>query len=192
MKKVYILIAILIIGSLLIAESVKIAYINTERIMTESKETQEAQATFSAEQQAWQTQLQEMESEIERLSSDYEQKKMILTETGKKEAEDKIEELMNNRQNFVQEIYGENGTAVQRNAELLEPIVTKMSSVIENVAIDNNIDIVLDASAGGILYAKPKMDITDLVIEAMDKAIDSDDSNSGNNSGNNTNIPDNK
>ena len=152
----------------------------------------EAQATFSAEQQAWQTQLQEMESEIERLSSDYEQKKMILTETGKKEAEDKIEELMNNRQNFVQEIYGENGTAVQRNAELLEPIVTKMSSVIENVAIDNNIDIVLDASAGGILYAKPKMDITDLVIEAMDKAIDSDDSNSGNNSGNNTNIPDNK
>jgi Skp family chaperone for outer membrane proteins len=97
---------------------------------------------------------------------------MILTESGKQEAEDKINGLLEERQQFIQEIYGETGTAVQRNAELLEPIVQKMSAVIEKVAVDNNIDMVLDAASGGILYAKPKMDITDLVIEEMDKADD--------------------
>jgi outer membrane protein len=172
MKKTTVGILMLVLCVLLAAEGTKLAYINSERIMVESKGTQEAQATFAAEQQAWQVELQTIEAEIERLNADYEQKKMILTESGKQEAEDKINGLLEERQQFIQEIYGETGTAVQRNAELLEPIVQKMSAVIEKVAVDNNIDMVLDAASGGILYAKPKMDITDLVIEEMDKADD--------------------
>jgi outer membrane protein len=181
MKKTTVVILLTLLCVFLAAEGTKIAYINSERIMVESKGTQEAQATFAAEQQAWQNELQELEAEIERYNDDYEQKKVIMTESAKQEAEDKINGLLEERQQFIQEIYGENGTAVQRNAELLEPIVQKMSTVIEKVAVDNNYDMVLDAASGGILYAKPKMDITDLVIDEMDKAdndIDDDTQNS--------------
>ena len=172
MKKSLILVLLLIVSSLLIAESEKIVYIDTERILEESKDTQEAQRLFAIEQENWQAQLNEMEAELERLNTEYESKKMILTETGKAEAEEKINQLLEQRQAFIQEIYGENGIAIQKNAELLEPILTKLKNVVEKVAIENNYSIVLDAASGAIRYAKQNLDITDEIIEEMDKAVE--------------------
>jgi len=154
------------------AESMKIAYIDTDRIMSESKDTQEAQKTFANEQQNWQSQIADLDSQIKQLTDEYEAKKMVLTEEGKKEAEKKIEDLKTQRQNQVQEIYGENGTAVQRNAELLQPIMAKLKTVIEKVAVENNYSLVLDASAGAILYAKPSLDITDMIIDELNKTVE--------------------
>ncbi len=159
-------------GTILIAESIKIAYIDTERVMAESRDTQEAQNVFQTEQESWKNEISELDAEIERLYSEYETKKMILTESGKQEAEDKINELSIEREALVQEIYGESGKAMQRNAELLEPILTKLKNVIEKVSVENNYTIVLDASAGGILYAKPSLDITDDIILELDEAVE--------------------
>ena len=172
MKKALILMILLIATSLLFAEAEKIVYIDTERVLEESKDTQEAQRLFAIEQENWQVQIDEMETELERLNTEFESKKMILTETGKAEAEEKINQLLDQRQAYIQEIYGENGTAIQKNAELLEPILTKLKNVIEKVAIENNYSIVLDAASGAIRYAKPNLDVTDQIIEEMDKAVE--------------------
>jgi outer membrane protein len=140
--------------------------------MAESKDTQEAQKTFANEQQNWQTQIADLNTEIERLKSEYDAKKMVLTEDGKKEAEDKIKELETERDNLIQEIYGENGKAIQRNAELLQPIMAKLKTVIEKVAVENNYSLILDASGGAILYAKPSLDITDMIIDELNKTVE--------------------
>ena len=66
---------------------------------------------------------------------------------------------------------------MQKNAELLEPILDKLKNVIEAISTDDNIDIVLDASTGGILYAVPSLDITDDVIERMNKLTDGETDN---------------
>lgn len=172
MKKTLILLILLLAFSLLFSESEKIVYIDTERVLEESKDTQEAQRLFAIEQENWQAELEEMDTELERLNTEYESKKMILTETGKAEAEETINQLLSQRQTFIQDIYGENGIAIQKNAELLEPILTKLKNVIEKVAIENNYSIVLDAASGAIRYAKQNLDITDQIIEEMDKAVE--------------------
>ncbi|RLC52677.1 MAG: hypothetical protein DRZ79_00800 [Candidatus Cloacimonadota bacterium] len=171
-KKIIITLIFTFIAVMISAESMKIAYIDTDRIMAESKDTQEAQKTFANEQQNWQTQIADLNTEIERLKSEYDAKKMVLTEDGKKEAEDKIKELETERDNLIQEIYGENGKAIQRNAELLQPIMAKLKTVIEKVAVENNYSLILDASGGAILYAKPSLDITDMIIDELNKTVE--------------------
>jgi len=42
--------------------------------------------------------------------------------------------------------------------------------VIEKVAVENNYSMIFDAATGGLLYAKPSMDITDLVLEELEKS----------------------
>ncbi len=178
MKKMIITILLAMLSSTLVfAASLNLAYIDTDRVMKESQDTQEAQQLFQTEQQAWQEEIQDMDTEIQRMKDDFEQKKLILKESGKEEAMNKIQELVIQRDEKVNEIFGESGKAMQKNAELLEPILDKLKSVIESISTDDNIDVVLDASTGGILYAVPSLDITDLVIERMNKLTDTETDN---------------
>ncbi|MDP8204190.1 MAG: OmpH family outer membrane protein, partial [Candidatus Tenebribacter mawsonii] len=173
MKKIVLTIVLaVILATLVFAESEKIAYIDTEKIMMTSPETQEAQTILLGERQKWEQEIADMDAEIEQLYVDYESKKMILTESGKQEAEAKIMSLSEARQARVQELFGETGAFVQRQNELLAPILNKLKTIIEKVSIENNYSIVFDASAGSILYAKPSLDITDLILNEMEKTVE--------------------
>ena len=173
MKKIVLtIVLVMVLTTLVFAEAEKIAYIDTDKIMMKSPETQEAQTILMGERQKWEQEIADMDTEIQQLYTDYDSKKMILTESGKQEAENKITSLTETRQAKVQEIFGENGTFVQRQNELLEPILNKLKTIIEKVSVENNYSIVLDASAGSILYAKPNLDITDIILDEMEKVVE--------------------
>ena len=175
MRKIFLVFALVVIlTSVVVAETSNMAYIDTERIMMTSSETQEAQTILMNEKQKWEQEIIEMDAEIEALIADYESKKLILTESGKQEAENKITELTQQRQQKIQEIFGENGKFFQKQNELLEPILNKLKNVIEKVAVENNYTIIFDAAAGGILYAKPSLDITDLIMDELEKVVESE------------------
>ncbi len=173
MKKIVLTIVLaVILSTLVFAEAEKIAYIDTDRIMMTSTETQEAQTILVGERQKWEQEIADIDTEIEQLYADYESKKMILTESGKQEAETKIMTMTESRQSKVQELFGENGKFIQRQNELLAPILNKLKTVIEKVSVENNYSIVLDASAGSVLYAKPNLDITDAILDEMEKTVE--------------------
>ncbi|MDA3814118.1 MAG: OmpH family outer membrane protein [Candidatus Cloacimonetes bacterium] len=173
MKKIVLtMVLAVILTTLVFAEAEKLAYIDTDRIMMTSPETQEAQTILMGERQKWEQEIADMDAELEQLYADYESKKMILTESGKQEAETKIMSMNEARQAKVQELFGENGTFVQRQNELLAPILNKLKTIIEKVAVENNYSIILDASAGSILYAKPNLEITDSILDEMEKSVE--------------------
>lgn len=172
MKKILLAMALLILfGGILFAE-MKIAYIDTDKIMMKSSDTQEAQGVLMTERKKWEQEITDIDIQIEELVNDYQSKQMILTESGKQEAEDKIQELSQTRQQKVVEYFGENGKFYQKQNELLEPILIKLKNVIEKIALDEDYTVVLDVSIGGILYAKPSLDITDQVIEELAKTVE--------------------
>lgn len=171
MKKIISIAILLMLCAVVFAEE-KMAYIDTDKIMMTSPETQEAQTILMNERQKWEQEINDIDAELDQLYADYESKKMILTESGKQEAEDKIMQLTEQRQTKVEEIFGENGKFVQKQNELLEPILLKLQTVIEKIAVENNYTVIFDAAAGSLLYAKPSLDITDLVIDEMQKTVD--------------------
>jgi len=181
-KKIIVLTMLILSLSIVIANATNLAYVNVERIMVEASDVQEAKRIFDSESQAWRTEIETMQEELEAMVAQYENKKLILNEQGKKDAESKIrakEEAVNRK---MQEYFGQEGTAAARNAELLEPILDRINEVIQSISIDNNYDMVLDITAGNVLYAKDNMDITELVISRLNSEQDSeDDSNTDSN-----------
>ena len=136
MKKIVLtLVLVMVLATLVFAEAEKIAYIDTDRIMMTSPETQEAQTILIGERQKWEQEIADIDAEIEQLYADYESKKMILTESGKQEAETKIMSMTEARQAKIQELFGENGAFIQRQNELLEPILNKLKTIIEKVSV---------------------------------------------------------
>jgi len=169
MKKI-IMILLLICGlTLLVANSTKLAYVNVDRLMSEAKDVLEAKRIFDSESEEWKTEIETLQNELQQLASQFEKKKLILSEQGKKDAATTIASREEEYNRKVQEYFGETGLAAVRNAELLSPILDRINSVIEEVSIDDNIDMVLDIASGNVLYAKDHLDITDLVLDKLNK-----------------------
>jgi outer membrane protein len=171
MKRIISLVLLSLLCGLIFAED-KMAYIDTDKIMMLSSETQEAQSILIQERQKWDKEINDLDVQLDQLYADYESKKMILSQSGKQEAEQKIMDLTDQRQAKVREIYGEQGKFVQKQSELLEPILKKLQTVIEKVAVENNYTVIFDAAAGGLLYAKPNLDITDTILQELEKSVE--------------------
>jgi outer membrane protein len=170
MKKIIILIALsLAVFGILSAQTIKIAYIDSEKIMAESKDTKEAQKLFQKDREGWTKQVNDLDAEITRLENDYSTKKLTLSAAGKKQAEEKIEQKKTERKEMVESIFGEKGRAATRNAELLQPIMTKLRTIIEKICVDEGYSMIFDASSSGIIWAQPKLDISERVILEMNK-----------------------
>lgn len=172
MKK-FILIAILIALSTIIwAEAEQIVYYDSNRVLENSKDLQDAQENLENDITSWEQEIAEIDDNIESLKAEYEEKKLTLLESGRLEALEKIEEFDQLRKNKIEEIYGENGSIINRNNELLRPIMDKLNTILENIAVDNNYSMILDASSGAVGYAKNKLDITEDIIDEMEKTLD--------------------
>lgn len=172
----YLLAVILTLSFLALwSESEQIVYYNSDIVLDKNIELQEAEATLTNEIQQWETEISEIESEIELLTDEYEQRKLTLLPSGQEEAENEINDLKQRRDLKIQEIYGENGKIITRNNELIQPVMSKLKTVIELIAIENNYSIVLDASLGVVGYGKSNLDITDRIIEEMEETIDTEE-----------------
>jgi len=178
-KKVLMILAVIgLMSTALVAETMNIAYIDSDKIMY--LKTQDINPALQAEREKWEQELHGLEQEIQQLKDDYDSKKMMLLEAAKIEAQDKIQQKTDAYKARVQEVFGEQGEYYQKQTELITPILNKLQQAINKVSIENNYTIVLDAASAAIVYAKPNIDITDEVLEEMTKTIgDGDDTNTG-------------
>jgi len=169
MKKLILFALIIALGATLYSQNIRVAYINSTRVMAEASETREAQRLFEIEREKWNSEIDDMSAEITRLESEYERRKLTLSPEGKQEAEAAIVAKMRERQTRVESIYGENGQAERVNNELLAPIMTRLREVLNTIAIDENYAVIFDASSSGIVWAQERLDITQQVIIEMNR-----------------------
>ena len=152
---------------ILFAGGIKIGYVNSDKIFQEYEEVQNAQKAFNEEQTQWQQEYQQKKSEIENLQNEYDNLPSIVTEQRREEKLALIEKKKRELQQYAEQIFGEGGTAAQREAELLQPIIDKINQVIKEIAIEENYTIIFDTVSGNIVYGKPNLDITDKVMKRL-------------------------
>ena len=68
---------------------------------------------------------------------------------------------------FVDRIYGENGELVKENAKISAPIIKEIRRAVNEVALQEGYDMVLDRSSGAVLFWKNENDLTDRVVEVL-------------------------
>jgi outer membrane protein len=147
----------------------KIGFVNSDRILAEYKEAQEAQSKLDVEAKKLQGEYQQMLVKLDSLNKAYEQQKMLMSESRRQEKEDELIKLQQQIQVFQQQKLGPQGEIYQKQNEIVGPVLEKVKNVIKQVAEDNNYDFIFDTVAGNILYAEPVHDITDDVIYQLER-----------------------
>ena len=155
----------------LMAEEIKIGYIDTVKIFAEFKETVDAETVYKKEVDAWKKKAKDMEDELAKMQEEIQSQSLMLSQ--EKLAEKKLvyDQKVKEYKDYMANIFGDEGQAAKRNKELTQPIVEKINAVIADVAKNEGYTVIFDAAQGNIVYAKKELDLTQKVMDALAKQM---------------------
>jgi outer membrane protein len=146
----------------------KIGYVDSDTIMDNFPDVQDARQKLDAFIQEWQAELRKMESDLKLKQDDYEKRKLIMTEQTSTEAKADITKLEKEIADYRDKKFGANGELFQKQNEMMKPVQNKVFTIIQQIAAEEELDFVFDRSGDIIfLYAKPEYDLTAKVIERL-------------------------
>jgi len=168
MKFKGILIAILLVlmPVMVSAAAQKIGVIDVDKVYNDFEEKNIAEQQFYQESAQWEKDLGEKEAEINRLKNEYENLPPIVS---KERRDQKLKDIEQKETEFYNLANDYRNKAIERQMELLAPISEKIVEAINEVAEENDLDIVLNTMQGEVvLYIKNEdIDITQAVIEKL-------------------------
>ncbi|MFQ5511401.1 MAG: OmpH family outer membrane protein [Candidatus Krumholzibacteriia bacterium] len=162
----------IVAGSIVTATAqveLKIGYIDSQRIFAEFKETQDVERLYKKEVDAWKAQAQVMEQEIVKIQDELRAQALMLSEEKQREKKLALDKKLADYQRFMADVFGENGTAAKRNQELTQPIVNKINQILERMSEEQGYTLVFDISNANIVYANKDFDLTDMVLQELNK-----------------------
>lgn len=146
----------------------KIGYVDSDTIMKQLPEAQDAQKKLDAIIKDWQEELSKMERDWKTKYDDYDKRKLILSDQKRAETEKELVTLENQTSKYRQDKFGVKGELFQKQEELMKPIQNRIFTAIQDVAKEKDYDFIFDRSGDIIfLYAKEEYDVTALVIEKL-------------------------
>ena len=151
----------------------KIGYINSQKILANYKEAQDAQERFDKINREWEAEAREMQRRFQELGEQLESQRLLLSEERIREKQQELQNLYMKIQQFQNEKWGQNGEAMRKNEELMKPVIDKINAAIAKIGEEERFDYIFDTVAGNILYASPSQpDLTDLVLEELEKGLE--------------------
>ena len=139
----------------------KFAHINSQELLAAMPESDSAQAMIEKLAANYESQLEEMQVELNKKYDDYLNNRDSYTDLIRQTKESEISDLQSRIQQFETIATQELQT---KRTELLRPILDKANGAIKNVAETNNFIYVFDISQGNpIYYSDQSVDILPLV-----------------------------
>jgi len=146
----------------------KIGYVDSDTIMDNFPDVQDARQKLDALIQEWQTEVRKLESDLKAKQDDYDKRKLIMTEQTSNEVMAEITKLEKEIADYRDKKFGANGELFQKQNEMMKPVQNKVFTIIQQIATEEELDFVFDRSGDIIfLYAKPEYDLTAKVIERL-------------------------
>jgi outer membrane protein len=140
----------------------RIGFIYTERLMTESKLAKAADAKIEAEFSKRQKAIQETISRFKAMSDKFDAEAPTMAEPERtkraRELIDLDKDVQRTQREFREDL-------IQRKSEERASIAAKAYKLLEQIAEQEKLDVVLQES----IWVSPRIDLTDKVLKALDK-----------------------
>ncbi len=170
MNKALQYIAIISSFGILLSNSMKIGYIDSNRIMNELDEVREIQVELEKEQRKMENDMEGLISRRDSLIQSYERQQILMNDQRKLEKQQEIQQVSQDIERFQMEKFGPNGGEIYKiQNQLLAPVLSKIDDAIQKIGKDRGYDFIMDAVSGALVYAIDSHDLTDEIIDELRK-----------------------
>jgi outer membrane protein len=151
------------------AQSLKIGFVNSAKILQEYPEAQEVNKKLDDLAAKWQSELARMSNELQQKYDDFQKKEALMQESEKKIQREELANLEQKGYQYRQQKFGTNGELAAATDSLLGPVKKKVLKVIEDVAKKEHLQFVFDRNdqITVLLYGESKYDYTHVVIDQL-------------------------
>jgi outer membrane protein len=168
MKKIIITTALALAASVLCAQTGRFAYVDSEYILSNIPEYNDAIEEIDALSVRWQQEIEARFQEIDRLFQRFQAEAPLLSEDMRRRREQEIVDKEREAQDLQRRRFGAEGDLFTKRQEMLRPIQDKVYASIEKIARNRNYLFVFDRSDNAnILYADTRVDISNEVLNDM-------------------------
>lgn len=149
------------------AQELKIGFVKDSVIIVQYPAWQKAQEEWDVEKNAWDEEALAKQEELVELEEEYVKQKLILSEEKKKERQAAINAKRDALDAYTRQVFGPDGTAERKYAQLVQPLVQNIQKAIEAVAIEGDYDVIFTLQSIG--YIRDEYDITDKVLKYLEE-----------------------
>ncbi|MDH7500051.1 MAG: OmpH family outer membrane protein [candidate division NC10 bacterium] len=148
-----------------VADSPRLATVDVQRLLLESKAGKQAKEKVEAERNLKQKEITAREEEINKLQRELEKQASILSEAARKEKQDGIDRKMRD----LRRTYDDFSRDLQKKeGELVRDLLKEVGGIIRDYAKEKGYTLILEKGQAGILYSADEIDLTKEIIGLYD------------------------
>jgi len=167
MKKTGLIIGILVLTSAM-AVGQKYAFVDTEYIRKNIPAFTTAQEQLDKLSAQWEKEVADGYAVVEQMYKSYQNEAPLLSQDMKVKREEAIIAREKEMKELQNKYFGMEGDLFKKREELVKPIQDEILKAIKDIAVEGSYAVIFDSASGGnILFANPKFDISDQVLEKL-------------------------
>lgn len=150
---------------------VRIGYIDTEYILQNVPEYQDASVQLDVKVQKWKSEIELRLSEIDQKKKQLNSESVLLTKELIEERQEEINIEESEILDYQQKRFGPNGDLMIQRKNLMQPIQDQIFTAVQEIAANKKYDFVFDKSADVVmLYSAKRFDISDQVLRSITRS----------------------
>lgn len=150
------------------ATAQKFALIDMEYILDKIPAYERANEQLNQLSKKWQAEVEALSQEAQTLYKNYQNEALFLSEEQKNKKEEEIVAKEKEASELKRQYFGPEGELYKKRESLMAPIQDEIYQAVKTISEAKGYSMVVDrASAGSMIYASPKIDISNEVLEKM-------------------------
>jgi outer membrane protein len=167
MKKIGVLISLLVLTSV-VTMAQKYAFVDSEYIRKNIPAFNSAQDQLDKLSKQWEKEVADGYAVVEQMYKSYQNDAVLLSQDMKSKREEAIVNKEKEMKELQNKYFGMEGELFKKREELVKPIQDEILKAIKEIAAEGSYAVIFDTAAGGnILFANPKFDLSDQVLEKL-------------------------
>jgi outer membrane protein len=167
-KNVFFVLILLFTENVFAQVQMKVGIVDSEVILAQLPDYKTAQDKLNEIVKGWQSVLDSLTTDYQMKLESYRKQEAMMTEDNKLKAQQELIKMEQDILGYRQKRFGQQGDIVAKQEELLAPIKKKIITMIEKVAKEEKITLVLDKAGDVVvLYSDPTFDITFKVLDRL-------------------------
>jgi len=148
--------------------SQKIGYIDSKFILSKMPEYKQASSELGAQSTKWQTEIETLRNEVDKLRKEFMAEEVLFTDDMKKERQTAIAKKDKEAKDAQNKAFGFEGLYFLKKQELVKPLQDKIFEAVEKVCKKKKVAIMFDKAGDLVMiYTNPAHDYTDFVLEEL-------------------------
>jgi outer membrane protein len=141
--------------------------VDTRRALVSCKAGLDAQKSLTSLMEKKKGLFSPKEEEVKKLEQEYETQKFVLSQDALEERRIEIARLKSQLERSVEEAREEMAVAERK---AFQPLLSKVEGLLKEIGKEKGLIVILEKSSPGVLYYSDSLDITDILIDRLNKS----------------------